>query len=171
MKIKQITEGYLNNNTYILEKDNNVLIIDPAAPIDEIEKELEGSLVGIIITHYHFDHITSLDDLVNKYNVKVYDINNLSEGKNTIKNFSFIMLKTPGHTSDSISLLFDNNLFTGDFIFASDIGRTDLPTGDFSEMQKSIAKVLKYPDDLIIYPGHEETTTLLKERANLESYL
>ena len=55
-------------------------------------------------------------------------------------------------------------MFVGDFIFKDDIGRCDLPTGDYLQMLASINKIKKYNDDILIYPGHEETTTLLEEK-------
>ena len=62
-------------------------------------------------------------------------------------------------------------LFCGDFIFEGTIGRTDFPTGNIEEMQESIRKVLKLNNSIIIYPGHGNSTTLGKERRNLEMYL
>ena len=171
MEIKRLIVGILDTNCYLLKKDNNYLIIDPGDDVKHIIESIDGNVVGIIITHYHFDHVGALEQLVNKYNIKVYDINNLIEGMNTIENFSFEMIKTPGHKSDSISLLFDNNLFSGDFIFEGTIGRTDLPTGNYKEMQESIKKIITYDKDIIIYPGHGNKTTLLNEIPNLMRYI
>jgi len=171
MNIEIVKVGFLETNCYILSKDNDYLVIDPGDEFEKIDSHIKGNLVGIIITHYHFDHIGALDDLVNKYHVNVYDINNLNEGLNKIGNFEFRVYYTPGHKSDLISILFDNYLFSGDFIFESSIGRTDLPTGNFKEMQDSIRKILKLDDNIIIYPGHGEETTMKKERNNLNSYL
>ena len=171
MEIKCIKVGFLQTNCYILKKENNILIIDPGDEFEKINSEINGNLIGIIITHYHFDHIGALEDIINKYHVPVYDINNLIEGDNTITNFNFKMYKTPGHKSDLISLLFDNNLFCGDFIFEGTIGRMDLPTGSIQEMQESIRKIIKLNKDTIIYPGHGNKTTLEKELPNLKKYI
>jgi len=171
MKIKKLEVGFLRTNCYILEKDENILIIDPGDEFPKIDSEIKGNLLGIIITHYHFDHIGALDELVNKYNVKVYDINNLTEGINTIENFTFEMIKTPGHKSDLISLLFGKALFCGDFIFEGTIGRTDLKDGNFKEMQNSIKKILTLDKNITIYPGHGNITTLEKEIPNLKRFI
>lgn len=170
MEINKIEVGYLRTNCYVLKKNNDILIIDPGDELDKIEPYLNGNLLGVIITHHHFDHIGALDDLINKYHLKVYDINNLNDD-NIIGSFTFKMIKTPGHKSDLISLLFDNHLFCGDFIFEGSIGRCDLPTGDFKEMQDSISKIIKLPKDTIIYPGHGNITMLEKELPNLKNYL
>ena len=100
IKIKKIEVGFLKTNCYILTKNNMCLVIDPGDEFAKIDAAITGKVVGIIITHYHFDHIGALEDLVNKYKIKVYDINNLIEGLNTIQDFTFQMIKTPGHKSD-----------------------------------------------------------------------
>ena len=171
MEINKVIVGLLQTNCYILNKDNKCLIIDPGDEANKIISNIKNKVVGIIITHYHFDHIGALEKLVNKYNVKIYDINNLKEGNNIIDIFNFIMIKTPGHKEDLISLLFDNNLFCGDFIFKNAIGRTDLKGGNFLDMHKSIQKIIKLDKNTIIYPGHGESTILLEELPNLLSYL
>ena len=61
-------------------------------------------------------------------------------------------------------------MFVGDFIFLNSIGRTDLPTGNDMEMQKSLELISKYPDDIVVYPGHGETTTLGYEKENFKYY-
>ena len=55
-------------------------------------------------------------------------------------------------------------MFTGDFLFFNNIGRCDLEGGSFSEMKKSIAKIRKYDDNIKIYPGHGQATTLAREK-------
>ena len=171
MEINKVIVGFLQTNCYILNKNNKCLIIDPGDEPDKIISHIHSKVLGIIITHYHFDHIGALDELVNKYNCKFYDINNLKEGLNNIDTFNFTMYKTPGHKEDLISLLFDNNLFCGDFIFQNTIGRTDLKGGNFNEMQKSIQKIIKLNSNTTIYPGHGPSTTLKKELTNLLNYL
>ena len=57
-------------------------------------------------------------------------------------------------------------MFIGDFIFKESIGRTDLPGGDSKEMEQSIEKIKKYDPTIIIYPGHDEESTLGDEFKN-----
>ena len=165
MKIKNVVVGPLETNCYILVKEDNCLIIDPGEEADVIKKEVgENKVVGIIITHYHFDHIGALEELKHTYQVNVYDVHNLKEGMNKIENFSFEVLFTPGHKEDAISLLFDKNMFVGDFVFKHSIGRTDLDGGDFEAMKQSIQKLKTYSNDITIYPGHGPKTTLEEEK-------
>jgi len=165
MKIKNIIVGPLETNCYLLINSGKCFIIDPGEEATLIEKAIgDHKVVGIIITHYHFDHIGALEELKNKYQVEVYDFHNLKEGMNQIENFMFEVLFTPGHKEDSISLLFEKNMFVGDFIFKNSIGRTDLEGGNFEQMKESIRKLKSYPNDIILYPGHGEPTTLEEEQ-------
>lgn len=174
MNIKKIVVGELETNCYILTVGDEAIVIDPG---DEIEKILDGlgdkKVVGIIVTHSHFDHIGALDELKKITNAKGYDITNLEVGKNKISEFEFEMWKTPGHKEDSIVLYFEkeNILFSGDFIFKSTIGRWDLKGGNFLEMQKSIKMILTKNLDMVIKPGHGEETTLRAEKDNLQYFL
>jgi hydroxyacylglutathione hydrolase len=165
MKIKNVIVGPLETNCYLLINSGKCFIIDPGEEAALIEKAIgDYKVVGIIITHYHFDHIGALEALKNKYQVEVYDFHNLKEGMNQIENFKFEVLFTPGHKEDSISLLFEKNMFVGDFIFKNSIGRTDLEGGNFEQMKESIQKLKSYPNDIILYPGHGELTTLEEEK-------
>ena len=163
MKIDVIKVGMLRCNCYLLEINNKVLVIDPGDEVDKIINKIGSrEVVGIIITHYHFDHVGALDELVNKYNVKVYDRHNMSEGINKIGEFMFEVIYTPGHKEDLITVYFkeDKCMFCGDFIFKDCIGRCDLPESNVDDMIKSITKIKKYDKDTVIYSGHGINTTL-----------
>lgn len=82
------------------------------------------------------------------------------------------IILSSGHTEGSIIIYFENEkvFFSGDTIFAGGIGRTDLPGSDPKKMVFSIRKILNFPDDIKIYPGHEEPTTLGRERYQLSHY-
>lgn len=172
MKIERKVLGPLNNNTYILSIKNEALIIDPTSE-EEITEYLKNNnlkLIGILVTHYHFDHIGALEYFREKYKVKVYDykcINSFNLGE-----FSFDIIKTPGHSKDSVSFYFpkSDDLFVGDFIFKNSIGRCDLEGGSVVEMKESLEKLKKFKEETKIYPGHGSLTTL-KEELRSNPYL
>jgi hydroxyacylglutathione hydrolase len=77
-------------------------------------------------------------------------------------------LYTPGHTPGEFCLYFPNEniCIVGDVIFKDSIGRTDLWGGDYETLINSImTKLLSLNDDVIIYPGHGENSTIGRERA------
>ncbi len=79
------------------------------------------------------------------------------------------VLYTPGHAEGSVCFLSEeqNFVITGDVLFRDTIGRTDLPTGDFDLLMKSIhEKLFTLPDDLVVYPGHGPETTIGYEKRN-----
>lgn len=76
------------------------------------------------------------------------------------------VVHTPGHTSGSISLLGEKEVFTGDTLFAGSIGRTDLPGSSERDMRLSVKRLASLPDHLTVYPGHGPTTTIGEERLN-----
>ena len=90
------------------------------------------------------------------------------EKKYEIENFKFEVIYTPGHRNDLVTYYFyeENIMFTGDFLFKGVIGRTDLEYSSFNDMKKSLIKIYKYSDDIIIYPGHGESSNMKNEKNN-----
>lgn len=169
MNIEIVKVGQLECNCYILEKDNNVLIIDPGDDYNKIKEKIKNkNLKAVLITHNHFDHIGALNNIKQDYQIEIYDNTNLEEKEYKINNFSFKVIKTYGHSSDSISFYFEKDkvMFVGDFIFKDSIGRCDLPTGNINDMKASLDKIKKYDDNIIIYPGHGNSSTLGNEKKN-----
>lgn len=162
--------------------------------IQEYVETLKIQLKYLILTHCHADHIGGLKEIKKKYpQLKILihekdasgltkdEINlshllevdsNFIEADLTLKDGDIIelgeikikVIHTPGHTAGSISLLTGDALFSGDTLFRGSHGRTDFPTGNPIEMMKSIEKLLKLPDEVIVYPGHERTTMIGEER-------
>lgn len=162
MKVDRVIVGQLDTNCYILSIDSDVLIIDPGDEYEKIIDKVYGkNILGILITHSHFDHVGALK----YFNNTVYRYDNLSEKNYNIGKFSFDVIYTPGHTNDSICFYFKdyNIMFTGDFIFKNGIGRTDLG-GYYVDMKKSLNKIKSYDNDIKIYPGHGDSSTLGEEK-------
>ncbi|MBE9468127.1 MAG: MBL fold metallo-hydrolase [Bacteroidetes bacterium] len=77
------------------------------------------------------------------------------------------VIHVPGHSPGSIVFYNEkqNFLFAGDVLFKGSIGRTDLPSGDYDELINGIKnKLFVLPDDVIVYTGHGEQTTIGKEK-------
>ena len=164
MKIDRVIVGSLEENCYIVTKNNKTIIIDPG---DEAEKIIAAcqnkNVVGVLITHHHFDHIGALKEIENYFKIKESKI---------IDGFNYQVIEVPGHSSDSVVYYFkdDKVMFVGDFIFLNSIGRTDLSSGSAKEMIKSLELIKNYPDDIVLYPGHGDFTTLGYEKSNFKYY-
>ena len=84
-----------------------------------------------------------------------------------IGNIEFKVIHTPGHTVGGSCLYNENEklLFSGDTMFRGTWGRTDLPTSSMNDIMFSITeKLLKLPDDTIVYPGHGKATMIKEEK-------
>ena len=86
----------------------------------------------------------------------------LTFGKHSIK-----VIHTPGHTPGGVCLYLpeESVLFSGDSLFYHAIGRTDFPGGSQQQLVNALKeKILTLPDDVNVYPGHGEATTIGEER-------
>lgn len=82
-------------------------------------------------------------------------------------NLEFKVIHTPGHTKGSSSLYCEKEecVFSGDTLFRGTWGRTDVPTGSIEDIMDSITyKLLKLPDNTIVYPGHGKATMIKEEK-------
>jgi glyoxylase-like metal-dependent hydrolase (beta-lactamase superfamily II) len=182
MNIEKIVVGTLEENCYLIIKDNNLLIVDPGDEFNKIKEKIDSlnkKVVGVLITHAHFDHIGALEEVLKEYNTNLYynNVNNeisyeklidLEEKEYNIENFNFKTIFTSGHRNDLVTYYFyeENIMMTGDFLFRLSIGRTDLEYSNYDDMIKSINKIKKYDDEIIIYPGHGPYSTLGFEKEN-----
>ena len=170
MEIKKVITGYLDENCYVLIQDGTCLVVDPGDDYNKIKDTIgDNKVLGVLITHSHFDHIGALRNFLTKRSIKIFKKSNLEDNKSySIGSFQFKSLYTPGHSKDSVTFFFEGEkcMFVGDFIFKEGIGRCDLPGGSSVEMKDSIQKLLSYEEDITLYPGHNDTTTLAYEKEN-----
>lgn len=94
----------------------------------------------------------------------------LAEGDTvSFGNIIFEILFLPGHAPGHIGFYHkeSHSLLSGDVLFEQSIGRTDLPGGDFNTLIKSIhQKIFTLPDNVIVYPGHGNPTTVGEEKVS-----
>lgn len=88
----------------------------------------------------------------------------------SVGDFNIKAIVTPGHTEGSMCYLVrmggEEVLLTGDTLFAQSVGRTDLPGGDASALERSLLKLAELSDDLVVLPGHGPDTTIRRERTS-----
>ncbi len=173
----------MQNFSYIVvdEETSESIIIDPSWNLMELEliiKNYDLKIKYIVNTHYHDDHTRGNDEMIESTKALIIQ-HELSTLKNdmTVKDGDFIefgnsklkVLHTPGHSTDSICLVGDGKIFSGDTLFVGNCGRIDLPGGSASELYHSLFDVLYLLDDnLVLYPGHNygstEVSTIGKEK-------
>lgn len=170
MIVDSVITGVLDENCYIISKDNECLVVDPGSDYPLIKEKIgDKKVLGILITHSHFDHVGALRNFLTKRSIKIYKKSMVDENEEIeIGPFKFKCFYTPGHAVDQIAFYFEenNSLFSGDFIFKESIGRCDLPGGNLKDMKESIKVLKEFNNETVIYPGHGESTTIGYELEN-----
>ena len=191
MDIKQKACGAYETNCYIVKLKDKELIIDPGVGAYDWIKDTISNPVAILNTHGHFDHVWDNDKISKEYDIPIYcpkdDIFMLKNGPFNqgtppseaigvedgdileFESIKVIFTKYSGHTPATSTILINNNLFSGDFVFKDSIGRYDLPYSDANAMQKSIERFIKLEQNYNIYPGHGATSNL-KDIQNMLKY-
>lgn len=183
MFFQRIPVGKMQNNSYLVgcEKTKKALVIDcgfEAEKIKNIAEKEEYHIIGIVLTHVHYDHSGAADELSQITDAPIYAHEKIEvkRGKESSRGMwilpkKFIPLSdgqeiyfgekkgsvifAPGHQSDHILFLADPYLFTGDVLFIEGIGRTDFPDSSPEDMEKTLNTILDLQEDLLICPGHD----------------
>jgi sulfur dioxygenase len=172
MLFRQLFDKTSSTYTYLIAsaKGREALIIDPV--LENVEqyikllKELDLKLVKVIDTHIHADHISGIAELRDKTNCVTVmgdktsaDVVAMKVADQEIVKIEGLELQaiyTPGHTIESFSFLMNDRVFTGDTLLIRGTGRTDFQNGNARDSYNSIFnKLLKLPDETLIYPGHD----------------
>lgn len=187
-------QGFAANSYLLTQDEKTAVVIDPAQP--RIADEAKGrglTVTHVLLTHGHFDHIGGCAALQAE-GAKVGCLAKeapLALGKNNMADYfgghvppfsvdftfgdgdilsldgmQFLVIATPGHTAGGACFCIGDHLFTGDTLFAGDIGRSDLPTGSGAQLTESVRKLYALQGDFTVCPGHGEDTTLEYERHN-----
>ncbi len=169
MIVHQVPVGNMQNFTYLVEDEDTseALLIDPSWDLDEINRVIEKNglkIKYIVNTHHHFDHTIGNDAMAKQTGAKIvqyktseirHDVGVSDGDKIKFGNSELAVIHTPGHSKDSMCLVGDGKIFSGDTLFVGTCGRVDLPGGDARELYHSLVNVLRNLDDgLVVYPGH-----------------
>ena len=188
LKMCALPLGAYQTNCYMVWADtaDTCVVIDPGFEPDTVllEAKRQGKTIeAILLTHGHFDHVGAVRDIAAETDCKVYLCENdlamptqLTAGPlyytdlygegDVLKlaGLSIKVLHTPGHTPGSVCLQCEDCIFSGDTLFWGSCGRTDLPGGSWSTIQKSLKRLAGLSGDFKVYPGHGDSTTLSFER-------
>jgi glyoxylase-like metal-dependent hydrolase (beta-lactamase superfamily II) len=194
MKVISYPLGQLQANCYFLIKKEECLLIDPGDDADFILGKIQQAdlhLVGVMATHGHFDHVMAVGEIQESFDVPLYiskkdtfllrrtkkssefflgfsvPVLPIKKIKNlNIENWKLKIIETPGHTPGSVCYYFPEEkvIFTGDTLFKDGIGRYDFSYSSKNDLVNSLKKILKLPEETIVYPGHGAKTTILEEK-------
>ncbi|PNV77382.1 MAG: MBL fold metallo-hydrolase [Thermoproteota archaeon] len=194
LMLRKLVVGPLKTNCYILASSDEAVVIDPGWEGERILSKIGNvKLKAIILTHGHFDHVTAASMLKEAKNARILmnkrDIYLLKSLRYQLSRFGiekdveiepdeFIedgdelklgdslitVIHTPGHTPGSICLLWEGKLFSGDTLFKGAFGRVDLPGGNYNDLVASMRKLLDLSDEVLVFPGHGDETTIGAER-------
>ncbi len=159
--------------TYLVgdEKSREVMLVDPH--LDYLDTYLELitkrrlHVTHVIDTHTHADHLsgafllsqkTGCEYLMHRASPVKTISTPVNDGeKITIGDQSVTFLHTPGHSTDSISILLPNSILTGDTLFLDDggAGRDDIFSGNPDEHWESLQRLGSLDENLIVLPAHE----------------
>lgn len=193
-------------NTYLVtsKKSGKAFLIDSGGESAELLSALDnvfsGTIEFILLTHGHFDHLSSaaaicvahnLPCIVPPNDIKLarhapfyaisFDGSTVTVPKPLLKMefpdsayssaWNISVTETPGHTAGSCCYILDTFVFTGDTLIKEAIGRTDQPGGNLEAISESITSLLKMaPDDGIIFPGHGQPWTVAEARIWWEKF-
>jgi glyoxylase-like metal-dependent hydrolase (beta-lactamase superfamily II) len=169
LKVLQIPVGQMANFTYIVadEETDEAAVIDPSWDLEKVFDALKKNgwtAKYVINTHSHFDHVLGNEQVAKVTKAKIIQHKASQLDKDVavsdgdvirVGSIEMKVVHTPGHSKDSMCLLLDGVVFTGDTLFVGNCGRTDLPGSDPKEMYNSLLNIVSRLDDkLIVYPGH-----------------
>ncbi len=164
---------YSDNYIWLIQHQGCVIAVDPGLgePVIEFLKENNLTLDYILVTHKHWDHVTGIAALTEHFpQCQVYGTGHedipclehpLLGGENlSLAGLNWQVIHTPGHTLGQIAFYVEDlsgqgHLFSADNIFACGCGR--MFEGTATQFQSSLAKLVSYPTNTLIYGTHEYT--------------
>ncbi len=167
--IKRIVVGPVETNCYLVadSRIKEAVIIDPGDEPGKISNAIKENGLKpqfILLTHEHPDHIGALEAISKFFNIKQSKVKNGDEIE--IGDLKMKVIATPGHSAESVCFIAEGNIFSGDTLFCQGIGRTDLGSGDYDQIKKSLKLLMEFHDNFKVWPGHGEETTIGEEKKN-----
>jgi len=195
MKITCYTGGFVQTNGYLIETPDGNLLIDAPEGITEWITARGVRVDGVLLTHQHYDHVTdaaalktlglklhafapystdlTLETVGRQWGLPIavepYEVDEIFDMGKVLRiaGLEIELAHVPGHSKDSVTFYLKDHgvLFSGDTLFASSVGRTDLPGGSTRQLMHGIAKdLMTLPPETRVWPGHGPGTTIGREK-------
>jgi glyoxylase-like metal-dependent hydrolase (beta-lactamase superfamily II) len=169
ISIEQISRLETGCLAYLIidRPSGDTVIVDPGRDIDSYKTTLRREclrLRGIVETHTHADHLAGHSALhaltdapiyLSRRTQAQYPHRRLQEGDAVlVGNHEIVVLETPGHTMDHMTLVIGDNIFTGDTLLVGTCGRTDLGGSPNALWESLQERILQLPDSTRVFPAH-----------------
>ena len=165
MNIERFTTSMASNNTYLAYCPGAKvgIVVDPSYEIDEIVVH-EIDAPGLTDPQLNLSAMVPPIIQSPPANIIVKD-NDKIVIETKMGPLEFEVWHTPGHSPGHCCLKFHRGIFTGDLLFEGTVGRTDFPGCNPEDMKKSLMRLWdNIPETFEIFPGHNDTTTMAKEK-------
>ncbi|HPQ41154.1 MAG TPA: hydroxyacylglutathione hydrolase family protein [bacterium] len=167
MVFRQLKIGGDRNFAYIIADPVTLqgAIVDPGSDPDTIMDEvrkLQIKITHIFNTHSHWDHIAANGEIAAETGARVFGFDSsvsdvtVSDGQVIhLGKLEMTIIHTPGHTPDSMCILVENKVLTGDTLFVGKIGGTGYGRDARQEYDSLHNRLLILPDTTEVFPGHD----------------
>jgi glyoxylase-like metal-dependent hydrolase (beta-lactamase superfamily II) len=176
---RSLLPNFLTNTFLVGREGGEGFFVDaggPVAPLVARADELGITPTHVLLTHHHGDHVVDLPAVLERWpgievlahpEEKVDGVTGTMHGGDELQvaGFTVRALATPGHTAGMLSLLVEDNVFTGDTLFKNSVGGVRAPgSTSFEDLRSSIMDTLMaLPPDTRVLPGHTDYTTIGQE--------
>ena len=196
MKITPFTGGFVQTNGYLIETADGNLLIDAPEGVAEWISDKGVRIDDVLLTHQHYDHVMdaaalraagaklhafapystelTLEKPARTWGMPIsvvpYQVDLLLDvsAPLNLAGLNISMAHVPGHATDAVTFYLTDHgiVFSGDTLFASSIGRTDLPGGSTKQLLDGIDKhLMTLPPETKVLSGHGPATTIGREAA------
>lgn len=199
MITKRFEGDFLDSNIFVVEDKNDCIIIDAGVDLNKFEDYLNGkNVLGIFLTHGHYDHSFFAIDYAKKYGCKIYGSQflkeylsnpdyNYSEGKFKVEDFSLFQFlgdcgelklgnlkvfykQLGGHSKSDMVFMLNDEIFVGDLLLGRDMGRIDLYGGSKADMKNALEYLLNQNYE-IMHSGHGEDRKKIEQDKVIKLWL
>lgn len=197
MEIIQVVGVMYDANVFVVKEGGKALIVDCGAKVEDVKRAVgQDKVLGVLLTHGHYDHSMFAPDYAKAFSCPVYMhecaidtagkvdsaygegevVKNFDsaktlqgDGEFQLGDFKIGYFSTPGHSKCSICYLIGDHLFAGDTVFNNGVGRTDLIGSSRAEMVESLEKLSRVRFEKL-HSGHGTDSDFARQTRNISVF-